>query len=186
MITIGNIFLLIIMICFLCLSGQKDILSIVAVFSFSALLDAMDGTAARYQKIVLGINYQNGETLDAVSGYVFNIAFWLMVMMTISQQFGVGSSLYLVYLTGILSILPRLMAKKMEESSVKQSSGNNTLSQKVDQELSFTGFLIPLFLISWIFEKVWYFIIFYAVFYLIQFAYVLVKIYRSHGVITAK
>jgi phosphatidylglycerophosphate synthase len=178
-ITLLNIFILAILTIAL-LAGFNSSFSFSIIFILSALLDTMDGTAARYQAIVNGIKHLNGSILDAVSGYLFNITFWMAVLVIMDVNYGDKTPLLMVYLTGILSILPRLMSKKLNEAVSLSSENNRSLFRKLDQELSFTGFLIPMFVCTLVTHTVPILVIFYLVFYSSQFFYVLIQIYNSH------
>ena len=76
---------------------------------------------------------------------MFNVVFWFCVLAIFDSH----GKMLLVYLAGILSILPRLVAKKIAENFTEKREKDASFLTRIDQELSFTGFMIPLFFGFW-------------------------------------
>lgn len=160
----GNIFLLF-LLAFTVEVFHVSIHVVMIALLSSSILDNMDGIVARHNFVTKQKVSTNGDAIDAASGYVFNIIFWLIVYVEV-EKFGQVNTLgAVVMLTGALSILPRLIIKKSQAVNAAILNHNQSRLRYIDQELSFTGFMLPVFYACSLFGYLQIFTIFYFIIY---------------------
>ena len=156
---------------------QSSVTLMFLLFNLSALLDCMDGIIARARYVLDRKKSNNGEAIDAASGYIFNMVFWLYVFSVVHKS-NIDDMFYiLVVLTACLSTLPQLIMKKAALKSEVENRNHNSILHKLDTELSFTGFLLHFFVILNANELLEVFVIIYLILYCVQLVYSLVKIF---------
>lgn len=125
-------------------------------FVIWAILDCADGSLARYNIKTKGIQYSNGELIDAIGGYFFIVTFWLKIYFFYGYEIAI--------LTIISNLLARtiylkfnLTKKEIESSKMSRSSNLYFIYENIE----FGSFMLIIFCVSQYLDTVYYFLIAY-------------------------
>lgn len=139
-------------------------------FLFWAILDCADGSLARYNIKTKGIQYSNGELIDAIGGYFFITTFWLKIYLFYGYEISI--------LTLIFNILARTIYLKYnltnEEKNSQMSRSSNLYI--IYENIEFGSFMLIIFLIALFLNQTYLFV---CLYFILSFALLSYSLYKS-------